>query len=226
ENPAKALKMPKNTEPPVEPFTPEEVDKILAAIKDYPDKQNGIRLRALILLLRYSGLRLGDAVTISRDRIEDGTLILRTEKTGTRVRVPLPQEVTDAIAACPGPRYPFWSGNGKRKSVVTDWQRSLKRLFDIAGVHGAHAHRYRHTFPCEMLMAGVSLTIVAKLLGHGSEAITERHYGAWVKGRQEQLEVAVRQAFPSKFAAPTGRKPVERKTAKGKNRQKVNEFAG
>jgi integrase len=43
-----------------------------------------------------------------------------------------------------------------------------------------------------MLMAGVSLTIVAKLLGHASEAITERHYGAWVKGRQEQLEVAVR----------------------------------
>ena len=37
---------------------------------------------------------------------------------------------------------------------------------------------YRHTFACEMLMAGVSLTIVAKLLGHASEAITERHYGA------------------------------------------------
>jgi integrase len=161
--------MPKNTEPPVEPFTPEEVEKILAAIEHYPDKQNAIRLRALILLLRYSGLRLGDAVTVSRDRIENGTLILRTEKTGTRVRVPLPQEVTDAIAACPGPRYPFWSGNGKRKSVVTNWQRALKTLFDLAGVSGAHAHRYWHTFACEMLMAGVSLTIVAKLLGHSSE---------------------------------------------------------
>jgi len=56
-----------------------------------------------------------------------------------------------------------------------------------------------------MLTAGVSLTIVAKLLGDSSEAITERHYGAWVKGRQEQLEAAVRQAFPSKFATPTGR---------------------
>jgi integrase/recombinase XerD len=95
---------------------------------------NAIRLRALVLLLRYSGLRLGDAVTISRDRIENGTLILRTEKTGTLVRLPLPQKVVDAIAACPGPRYPFWSGNGKRKSVVTDWQRALKRLLDIAGV--------------------------------------------------------------------------------------------
>jgi len=37
-----------------------------------------------------------------------------------------------------------------------------------------------------------------------SEAITERHYSAWVKGRQEQLEASVRQAFPSDFADPSG----------------------
>jgi hypothetical protein len=72
-----------------------------------------------------SGLRLGDAVTISRDRVENGTLILRTEKTGTLVRLPLPQEVTDAIAACPAPRYPFWSGNGKNGSL---WCRTGKEL--------------------------------------------------------------------------------------------------
>jgi hypothetical protein len=63
----------------------------------------------------------------------------------------------------------------------------------------------------------VSLTIVAKLLGHSSEAITERHYGAWVKGRQEQLEVAVRQAFPSKFAAPTGTNTVQSGAAGSKS---------
>jgi hypothetical protein len=68
----------------------------------------------------------------------------------------------------------------------------------------------------------VSLAIVAKLLGHASEAITEKHYSAWIKGRQEQLEAAVRQAFPSQFAATTGRKPVERKRAKSKNKQRAN----
>jgi integrase/recombinase XerD len=209
ENPAKALKMPKNTEPPVVPFTPEEIEAILAAIEHYPDKENAMRLRALILLLRFSGLRLGDAATISRDRIENGTVFIKTEKTGTLVRVPMPQEVTDAIAACPGPRYPFWSGNGKRKSVVTDWQRALKRLFKIAVVPGAHDHRFRHTCACELLTAGVPLTIVAKLLGHSSEAVTERHYGAWVKQGQEQMEVAVRQALPRQFSKPP---PVENRS--------------
>jgi hypothetical protein len=37
--------------------------------------------------------------------------------------------------------------------------------------------------------------------------------------------VAVRQAFPSKFGATTGLKPVEHEKAKPKNRQKANEFA-
>jgi hypothetical protein len=74
-----------------------------------------------------------------------------------------------------------------------------------------------------MLTAGVSLTIVAKFIGPiRQKQSAERHYGAWVKGRQEQLEVAVRQAFPSKFAATTGLKSVESKTAKSKNRQKAS----
>ena len=225
DNPAKALKMPRNTEPPVEPFTDEEIEQILAAIEKYPDKQNAIRLRALILLLRYSGLRLGDAVTISRDRIENGTLILRTEKTGTLVRLPLPQKVVDAIAACPGPRYPFWSGNGKRKSVVTDWQRALKRLFDIAGVRGAHAHRFRHTFACNLLSVGVSLTHVAKLLGHSSEAITEKYYSAWIKGRQEALEAAIKGTFTAEFTAATDTKAIQSNSTRAKNLQKANKNA-
>lgn len=157
--------MPKNTESPVEPFTPEEVENILAAIEHHPDNQNAIRLRALILLLRHTGLRLGDAVTISRDRIENGTLILRTEKAGTLVRVPLPQEVTDAIDACPGPRYPFWSGNGKRKSVVTDWQRAMKGL-SISQRPAALMHTdFGTPLRARCWTAGVSLTIVAKLFG-------------------------------------------------------------
>ena len=198
DNPAAALKMGKNTEAPIEPFAHGEIDKMLVAIDQYPDRANAVRLRALILLLRHSGLRVGDAVTLSRDRIENGTLFLRTEKTGTLVRIPIPKKVVDAIATCPG-KYPFWSGQSKRKSVIGNWQRALKLLFKLAGIKHGHPHRFRHTFACELLTAGVSLTNVARLLGHSSEKITEKHYSAWVRGRQEQLEADVRKAFPSDF---------------------------
>lgn len=116
ENYAKKLKKPDDAESEVEPFTRKEVESILKAISEYPDKDNAVRLLALVLLLRYSGLRIGDAVCLHTDKIENDTLFLRTEKKGTRVRVPLPPDVITALAKCPKP-YPFWSGTSKRKSV-------------------------------------------------------------------------------------------------------------
>jgi integrase/recombinase XerD len=213
-NPALKLKMPKNEEPPVEPFTSEQVTAILKAISQYPKKgtgkTNAIRLRALVLFLRYSGLRLGDAVTLDRGRIEDGRLFLRTAKTGTRVFVPLPEVVTEALAACPGKRFPFWTGESKRKSVIGNWQRALTRLFKLAKVPNGHAHRFRHTFAAELLMSGATLTNVAQLLGHSSEKITERHYSAWIKGRQERLEADVRRAWGSAFDKKSGTTAAQR----------------
>ena len=64
--------------------------RILAACNQYPDKRNAVRLRALVLLLRYSGLRFTDAATLSRDRITGDKLLLYTAKTSTPVYCPLP----------------------------------------------------------------------------------------------------------------------------------------
>ena len=43
------------------------------------------KIRAMILLIRYSGIRVSDAVVMKRDRITDGKLFLYTPKTWTRV---------------------------------------------------------------------------------------------------------------------------------------------
>jgi integrase/recombinase XerD len=194
ENYAKQLRKPEDAEPDVEPFTRKQVQDILAAIRKYPDKENAVRLKALILLLRFSGLRIGDAVTLDMVRIEEGSLFLRTEKKKTRVRVPLTPETLAALDACPKP-YPFWSGASTRKSVIGNWQRAMKRLFKLAGVKGGHPHRWRHTFACELLLSGASLNSVAQTLGHKSERITEKHCGSWVKEKQEKLEAEVRKSW-------------------------------
>jgi integrase len=73
------------------------VGKILTACYDYPHKLNAIRLRALVLLLRYSGLRIRDAVTLDRDRVREGKLFLYTAETGTAVWCPLPPAVIEAL---------------------------------------------------------------------------------------------------------------------------------
>jgi integrase len=100
-NPGAKLKPPKITDRPTMPFTRDEFTRILAACGNYPDKLNAIRLRALVLLLRYSGLRITDAVTLRRDRITDAKLFLYTAKTGTAVYCPLPPFLMTALEAVP-----------------------------------------------------------------------------------------------------------------------------
>jgi integrase len=80
---------------PTLPFDDHQMAAILTACDRYSSngiygKQNGTRLRALTLLMRYSGLRIGDAVTCARDRVVDSTLFLYQAKTGTPVYCPLP----------------------------------------------------------------------------------------------------------------------------------------
>src|SRR5262249_25540283 len=131
DNPARKLKNPKITQSPTLPFSKDQVAAIISACQDYPDRRNAARVRALVLLLRYSGLRIRDAVTLSQDRIHDGKLFLYTAKTGTAVWCPLPPAVIEALQAIPALPYFFWTGLSNPKSCVGDWQRSLRRLFRL-----------------------------------------------------------------------------------------------
>jgi len=82
----------------------------------------------------------------------------------------------------------FWSDNATTKSAVGNWQRALKRLFELAKVPTGHAHRFRDTFAVEAPLAGISLERVSILLGHASLMVTEKHYSPWVAARQMQIE--------------------------------------
>jgi integrase len=197
-NPARLLKAPVGQAKPVVPFSPEEMEKIMWATELYPDTPRGrqLQMQAFVMLLRYSGLRIGDAVSLKREYIsEEGKLFLRTAKTGTSVWLPLPSKVCALLQKVkgPSPDYYFWSGVNL-KSAVRNWQRSMQTLFDLAGV-GGHAHQFRHTFSVDLLSHGVPIEDVAVLLGHSSSVITARHYNAFVQSRQERLEKNIERAW-------------------------------
>jgi hypothetical protein len=66
ENIPKKLGNPKVSSPTM-PFTKDQIVSILAARPNYTGRVQ--RLRAFILLLRYSGMRIGDTATCARDRL-------------------------------------------------------------------------------------------------------------------------------------------------------------
>ena len=201
---------------PTDYFPRDEYAKILDATyrlddgqqRSYDIEKRGERIRALTELMRWSGLRIRDSVTLEKTRLlPNDDLFLYQAKTGVPVYVPLPHRIAEAVRNVPAgpkqnPRYFFWSGNGDPKSAVADWQRSFRRLFEIAKLENADGtpkrcfpHMFRDTFAVEMLLAGVPIDQVSILLGHKSVKITEKHYAPFVKARQEQLTASVRQAW-------------------------------
>jgi integrase/recombinase XerD len=190
-NPAKAVKLARVRYEPTLPFSVDEVQRLLGACATF--RGNGPRLHAMIRLLRHSGLRIGDAVSLARDRITDDNLFLYTAKTGTPVRCPLPGDLVRALAALPGERF-FWNGKGTLKTTLEHWRRAFVALAAEANVPNAHFHRLRDTFAVALLGKGVSIEQVAMLLGN-TPAIVLKHYAPWVKERQLQLDAAVRKTW-------------------------------
>jgi integrase/recombinase XerD len=207
ENPAKEIKLPKVSICPTMPLTHADMVKILTAcdnllISSQPTGKLGAhRLKTLILLMRYTGMRVSDAVTFSTDRLDGKRLFLYTQKTGVPVYTVLPDAILEALEATPRvtEKNYFWSGQGKRQTAVGDWQGKIKTVFDLAGISkglgNAVSHRFRDTFAVELLLAGVPIERVSVLLGHQSVRVTEKHYNPWVRSRQEQLEADVRNAW-------------------------------
>jgi len=203
ENPVTELKNPKVSARPTLPYTHEEMIQILRACDDLLDasaengKANLRRLRALVLVLRYSGMRIGDAVSCTVERVNGNKILLYTQKTGVPVYCPLPDFVVAALQkiAPASDRYFFWTGGSKLQTATGDWQAKLKKLFAQAKLPDGHAHRFRDTFAVELLLAGVPIERVSIFLGHTSIRITEKHYTPWVRARQEQAEADVRSAW-------------------------------
>ena len=189
-SPLAAIRPPRSESPPTRPLEVSEMRALLAAAQDQPKE------RALILLLRYSGLEIGDAVTLRRDSIAGVELTLRGAKSGEQVRVDLPLAVVRAMLSIrsPNPAYIWWSGRGQPVTCAKYWRARLGLIAGRAGVAGFRPHRLRDTFAVSLLARGVRIEDVSALLGHSSIQTTERYYAPWDRHRLDRLTQVVRAA--------------------------------
>jgi site-specific recombinase XerD len=157
-------------------LAPEQISRLIAACDGEAPAQR--RDRAIVLLLARLGLRAGDVAQLRLTDIEWETGSLRVSgKSRYEVRLPLPQDVGDAITAyleCRpsifasdhvflrtiAPYRPFRQGDGI-SSVV---RRRMKRAGNVTPVKGAHV--LRHTAATEMLRNGVPLEKIGLVLRH------------------------------------------------------------
>lgn len=73
-------------------------DDILAFEKRWPV---GTRERVMFDIFLYTGLRRGDAARLGKQHVKDGIITIDTEKTGTRVTIPVLPELAATLKAGP-----------------------------------------------------------------------------------------------------------------------------
>jgi site-specific recombinase XerD len=166
------------------PADPPRVDEIIAVMRAAGNGPYGLRLRALIVILWRSGLRISEALALAETDLEPGrgSLLVRHGKGGKRREVGMDDWAWDQLDAwleirrelpigpflClisePGRGRP-WNGASVRKS--------LRRVAARAGVRRRFApHQLRHAHAVEMAREGVPLNVIQRQLGHANLGIT------------------------------------------------------
>jgi integrase/recombinase XerC len=143
----------------------------------------GKRDLALLTLLYGCGLRLGEALSLTRDQAPKGEILSVVGKGNKQRMVPvLPivvQAIEDYLSACPfqlapkGPLFVGARGGPLNPGVV---QRQVRLLRHTLGLpETATPHALRHSFATHLLAGGGDLRSIQELLGHASLSTTQRY---------------------------------------------------
>ena len=169
ENPALAVRAPRGTLKPIEPYTVTELHALLATARRPRD-------RAMLLLLVATGLRASELLRLTAADVDLERGVLRVRGKGGKLRLVAPGEAAMAALRDYLARRSLniWQEGLSTTSGLRHW---LGRLGKRAGVTRPNLHRFRHTFASAFLDAGGGEGELQMLLGHATLAMT-LHYSA------------------------------------------------
>jgi len=133
-------------------------------LKTLLDEIRDNRFNLFVRFAYYTGARSGEIRSISRDKVQDGSLIVRG-KSGRRI-VKLNSQAKEIIHN----QDELW--NYSKDYVSHKFKKEVRRL----GIKNARFHDLRRTFGLNLIKQGMSIYKVSKLLGHKSVRTTEQHY--------------------------------------------------
>jgi len=212
-----------------------EYDNVLKTLEAMPKDLHTQRLRAIVELMRWTGMRISDATKFSRyelvrnDRDTAWRANFIQKKTKKRCVVIVPSEVAEMLFSL---RYMLDDGGfwfmkyrpvGKRYRALTKkWYKQIVDLFaDVQRIHGkfehhATPHTLRDSAAIQWLNDGMSIQDVSKHLGHQNIMTTIKSYLHENRDAIEQREdasVAASQSIRRTILANSGKVTPIRKHA-------------
>lgn len=167
-------------------FVKRDLDRLLRELDAAAKPSTKVRDRAIVLMLRHTGIRVGELATL---RVRDVTLSdrkgsLRVRGKGAKERtIPLNQTVRAALSAYLAVRRERPDGGqhselflGQRGPLNSHAVAKLIRKYaGRAGLEAFSPHSLRHSFAKSLLDAGEDLVTVQTLLGHERLDTTARY---------------------------------------------------
>jgi integrase len=152
-------------------LTPEEAQRLLTTCRECENHA----LADLVEFALYTGLRQGEALDLTWDRVDRsrGVVLLELTKSGRRREVPLNVQADAVLARRAGSGKPETLVFGTRSWYVfrSYWQEAV----ESAGIGNFRFHDLRHTFASWAIQRGATLLEVKDLLGHHSLAMVMRY---------------------------------------------------
>jgi integrase/recombinase XerC len=179
-----ALRSPRQRASVPKPLTVDDATAAVDVVGDFAtDAWQSKRDVAILTLLYGCGLRLSEALGLSRGEAPLSDMLVVTGKGQTQRQLPvLPAvraAVADYLAACPhtltmdGPLFVGARGGPLHPRLV---QRQMQLLREALGLpESATPHALRHSFATHLLAAGGDLRAIQELLGHASLSTTQRY---------------------------------------------------
>ncbi|MBI2197075.1 MAG: site-specific integrase, partial [Candidatus Rokubacteria bacterium] len=124
----------------------------------------------IVTVALETGMRYGEILGLTWDRVDLSRGVLRLERTksGKRREVPMRQAVYNLLAAMPEPRGGrLWPD----KLIRTAFENAVTK----AKLEDFRFHDCRHHFASWFMMRGGSLQALQKILGHATLAMTSRY---------------------------------------------------
>ena len=166
-------------------------------------RRNDLASNAL-LLLRHTGMRIGECVDLSSDCLHAGApgewaIHVPLGKMKTERMVPVDSFVCQLVQRLrflrsldPTPADGFLLARPKgREMLLRGLRKSLHEVTAAAGITAwIVPHQLRHTYATFMLRAGVTFPGIMKLLGHSSPDMTMRYLGIALPDLQREYQQA------------------------------------
>jgi site-specific recombinase XerD len=183
DNPAAAVKLPRRPKPLPKTLSPGEAERLIDAAKGTQPRD--LRDQALVELLYGAGLRVSEAVGLTRTGVDlDDRFVRVTGKGGKERVVPIGRHAAEAVRRYLSRGRPYLDRRHRPELFLNakggPLTRAgafliLRRLAEKAGLDPArvHPHILRHSFATHLLEGGADLRSVQEMLGHADLSTTE-----------------------------------------------------